>query len=939
MRPKLKYFAFLLIAALVIYHGCAPKEEAAGKFKIDYEQYTLDNGLEVILHEDRSDPIVAVALQFHVGSNREEVGRTGFAHLFEHMMFQESQHVGQDQFFKKIQAAGGTLNGGTSQDGTIYFEVLPKNALELALWLESDRLGFLRSTITQEAFANQQGVVKNEKRQMVDNRPYGHTGYILGKLLYPEGHPYNWQVIGSMEDLTNATLKDVHGFHEKWYRPNNCTLVVAGDYDKEQTKALIEKYFGEIEGGSKLAPPQIAPVTLEQTKMAFHEDNFARSPELIMVFPTVQQYHPDSYALSFLGQLLSFSKKAPMYKVIVEEKKLAPRAAAYQRSSEITGEFQVRIRTFPKINLNDVKTAIAETFEKFETESFTEQDVERIKAGIETGFYNRLASILYKAFQLARYNEYAGSPDYLATDLENIQAVTKADILRVYEKYIKDKPYVMTNFVPKGQTDLVVEGAELFPIVEETIAAAEEAAAPAEEFKVEPMTSSFDRSSEPLFGADPKITLPVVWQDKLANGLKLYGIENHELPLIQFTMTLKGGQLLDDINKIGVANLITNIMMEGTKNKTPIELEEAIGDLGANISLYTGRESINLRVNCLSSKFADVYNLVEEILMEPRWDAKEFERVKRQTLETINRNKANPNAISAATFNNLIYGNEHIFGYPTIGTQASVESITLDELKGYYNNFFSPSVTHVAIAGDISQANAINTFKSLEAKWAAKEVAFPEYPLPEPREEAMVCFVDVPNAKQSVIRIGNLGLAYTDQDFYPAYVMNYKLGGSFNSIVNMILREEKGYTYGARSGFSGTNIPGIFSASSSVQSRVTLESVQIFKDSMTGYREGIPAEDLEFTKSALVKSNALRFETLGALIGMLNNMANYNLPADYIKTQENIARTMTLERHRELAQKYIHPGKMVYLVVGDAATQLKELEQLGLGKPILIENK
>lgn len=939
MRPKLKYFAFLLIAALVIYHGCAPKEEAAGKFKIDYEQYTLDNGFEVILHEDRSDPIVAVALQFHVGSNREEVGRTGFAHLFEHMMFQESQHVGQDQFFKKIQAAGGTLNGGTSQDGTIYFEVLPKNALELALWLESDRLGFLRSTITQEAFANQQGVVKNEKRQMVDNRPYGHTGYILGKLLYPEGHPYNWQVIGSMEDLTNATLKDVHGFHEKWYRPNNCTLVVAGDYDKEQTKALIEKYFGEIEGGSKLAPPQIAPVTLEQTKMAFHEDNFARSPELIMVFPTVQQYHPDSYALSFLGQLLSFSKKAPMYKVIVEEKKLAPRAAAYQRSSEITGEFQVRIRTFPKINLNDVKTAIAETFEKFETESFTEQDVERIKAGIETGFYNGLASILYKAFQLARYNEYAGSPDYLATDLENIQAVTKADILRVYEKYIKDKPYVMTNFVPKGQTDLVVEGAELFPIVEETIAAAEEAAAPAEEFKVEPMTSSFDRSSEPLVGADPEITLPVVWQDKLANGLKLYGIENHELPLIQFTMTLKGGQLLDDINKIGVANLITDIMMEGTKNKTPIELEEAIGDLGANISLYTGRESINLRVNCLSSKFADVYNLVEEILMEPRWDAKEFERVKRQTLETINRNKANPNAISAEAFNKLIYGNEHIFGYPTIGTQASVESITLDELKGYYNNFFSPSVTHVAIAGDISQANAINTFKSLEAKWADKEVAIPEYPLPEPREEAMVCFVDVPNAKQSVIRIGNLGLAYTDQDFYPAYVMNYKLGGSFNSIVNMILREEKGYTYGARSGFSGTNIPGTFSASSSVQSRVTLESVQIFKDSMTGYREGIPAEDLEFTKSALVKSNALRFETLGALIGMLNNMANYNLPADYIKTQENIARTMTLERHRELAQKYIHPGKMVYLVVGDAATQLKELEQLGLGKPILIENK
>jgi zinc protease len=929
---------FLLAVSLAI-SGCAPKTETAGEFRIDYAQYTLDNGLEVILHEDRSDPIVAVALQFHVGSNREVLGRTGFAHLFEHMMFQESQHVGQDQFFKKIQSAGGTLNGGTSRDGTIYFEVLPKNALELALWLESDRLGYLRSTITQEAFANQQGVVKNEKRQGVDNRPYGYTSYIIGKMLYPEDHPYSWQVIGSMDDLSNATLRDVHEFHEKWYRPNNCTLVVAGDFEVEETKALIEKYFGEIPGGSKLEAPQPQPVTLEAPKLAFHEDNFARSPEISMVFPTVEEYHPDAYPLSFLGQLLSFSKKAPMYKVIVEEKKLAPRASGYQMSSEIAGEFTIRIRTFPKVGLNDVTAAISETFERFETESFTEQDVERIKAGIETGFYNGLSSTLGKSFQLARYNEYAGSPDYLGTDLEKIQAVTKADIQRVYEKYIKGKPYVMTCFVPKGQTDLVVEGAERFPIAEESITAVETTAAQDEGFTVEPGPSSFDRSVEPGVGSDPEIILPTVWQETLGNGMKLYGIEHHELPLIQFTMTVKGGQLLDDFNKIGVANLVSDLLMEGTRDKTPIELEEAIDDLGASIMMYTGREAITLRVNCLSSKFADVYALVEEILLEPRWDAKEFERVKRETLESINRNKANPNAISANVFNDLIYGEKHIFRYPVVGTTESVESISLEDIKAYYANYFSPSLAHVAIAGNISRAEVVRTFKSLEEKWGAKDVAFPEYPLPEPREEALVCFVDVPDAKQSVIRIGSLGLAYTDADYYPAYVMNYKLGGSFNSIVNMILREEKGYTYGARSGFSGSLIPGTFAASSSVQSRVTLESVQIFKDSMTGYRDGISAEDMEFTKSALVKSNALRFETLGALIGMLNTMGNYGFPADYIKQQESIVRNMTLDQHKELARRYIEPQKMIYLVVGDAATQMKGLEQLGLGKPQLIENK
>jgi zinc protease len=866
------------------------------------------------------------------------VGRTGFAHLFEHMMFQESQHVGQDQFFKMIQSAGGTLNGGTSRDGTIYFEVVPNNALELALWLEADRLGYLRSTITQEAFANQQSVVKNEKRQG-ENRPYGHSYTMLSKLLYPEGHPYSWTVIGSMEDLTSATLKDVHEFHQKWYRTNNCTLVVAGDFDKAQAKEWIEKYFGEIEAGPDLGDPTPQPVTLTETKMAFHEDKFAKSPLFTMVFPTVEQYHPDAYPLSFLGQLLAFGKKAPMYKVIVEEKKLAPRVSAYNGANEIAGEFQIRIQTFPNVDLNDVMAALHEAFQKFETESITEQDVERIKAGLETSFYNGLNSVLMKGFQLARYNEYAGSPGFISTDLANIQAVTKEDILRVYDKYIEGKNYVLTNFVPKGQTDLVVKGAELFPIEEEKIMDAAEVAAAAEEYKVEPVASSFDRSVIPSFGPDPALVLPQVWQDQFSNGMKILGIEQRELPLVQFSLTIKGGQLLDDFEKLGVANLMTDILMEGTQNKTPLELEEAIDDLGARINMYTGRESINVSANCLASKFSDVYSLVEEILLQPRWDEKELERIKRQTIESINQAKANPNAIARNTFYRLVYGDKHTYGYPTAGTKESVEAITMDDLKAYYQNYFSPSLTHVAIVGDISQAQAVQTFKSLEEKWAVKEVAIPEYPLPEPADKAKVYFVDMPGARQSVINIGYLGLAYTDPDYYPAYVMNYKLGGSFNSVVNMILREEKGYTYGARSSFSGSRIPGTFTASSSVQSRVTLESVEIFRDSMTKYREGIADEDLEFTRGALVKSNARRFETLGALLGMLNSIGTYGLPVDYIKTQEDFVKNITAEKHQELAQKYIQPERMIYLVVGDAATQMEELTKLSFGKPILIEIK
>jgi zinc protease len=910
MHSRLKVLAFILVLALLVPFGCKKAAEKA-ELRIDYENYTLANGLEVVLHEDKSDPIAAVAVQYHVGSNREEVGRTGFAHLFEHMMFQESQHVGQDQFFKKIQAAGGTLNGGTSRDGTIYFQVVPKNALEMVLWLEADRLGFLTPKITKEAFANQQNVVKNEKRQS-ENRPYGYTTHILGKLLYPEGHPYNWTVIGSMEDLTLATLKDVHGFHGKWYRPNNATLVVAGDFDWEQTKQLIEKYYGEIESGEARDDPRPQPVILDSIKMAYWEDKYANAPQLNMVIPTVEQYHPDAYALSFFGQLFSYGKKAPLYKVIVEEKKLAPSVSGRQRSNEVAGEFAIRIQPFPNINLNDVKDAIAESFQRFETESFTEEDVERIKAGLETQFYNSMSSILGKSFQLARYNEYAGSPGYVTKDLENIKAVTKADILRVYETYIKDKSYVMTSFVPKGQLDLIVEGSESFTIVEEAAEAEKIVAERAvEEFKVEPIPTSFDRSQEPPIGPDPEITLPSIWKEKLSNGIKIYGIEHTELPLVQFSMTIKGGQLL----------------------------EEAIEELGANIYMYTGREAITVSVNCLTSKFNDVFQLVEEILLEPRWDEKEFDRVKKQTIENINRSKVRPTSVARNVFNKLVYGDKHIFSISTLGTMESVDAITIDDLKAYYEKNFSPSITNVTIVGNISQQDSVSMFKSLEEKWAAKDVTFPEFDLPAPLEKSVVYFVDFPGARQSVINIGNLSMAATDPDYYPAYVMNYKLGGSFNGFVNLILREEKGYTYGARTGFSGYLNPGTFSASSQVQSQTTLESVQIFRDLMLKYREGIVPEDMKFTKDALVKSNARNFETLGALLGILNNIATYNRPDDYIKLREEFVKNLTPEAHKELAQKYIDPDRMIYLVVGDAATQKKSLEKLGLGEVTLIEQK
>lgn len=905
-------------------------------FNIEYEQYQLDNGLSVVLHQDRSDPVAAVAILYHVGSNREEVGKTGFAHLFEHMMFQSSQHVGEDQFFQKIQSAGGTLNGGTSNDQTIYFEVVPKNALEMALWLESDRMGFLLPTVTTEALLNQQGVVQNEKRQMVDNRPYGHTSYVLGKLLYPEGHPYNWQVIGSFEDLANATVEDVRNFFRKWYGPNNATLVLAGDFEIPEARALVEKYFGEIPAGEAVSDPKPWNVDLAETKRAYHEDNFARSPELNMVYPTVQQFTPDAYALSMFGRLFSSGKKAPLYKVIVEEKKLAPSVSGFNRSSEITGSFGIRIRAFPNINLSDVEAAVMEAFARFEEEGFTEEDLDRIKAQFETSFYNGISSVLGKSFQLASYNEFAGSPGFIGQDIQNSLAVTSEDIWRVYETYIKDKSFVQTSFVPQGQTELVAAGSVEFQIPEDP-SDLESAAAGAEVPPVEPMTSSFDRSVEPQKGPAPSIRIPTVWSHTYANGLQLYGIEQHEVPLVQFSLTLKGGGLLDNPEKPGEANLMSDIMMEGTANRTPLELEEAIDELGASIRMFTSQEAISVNANGLKSKSPEILDLVQEILLEPRWDETEFARIKDETVENINRQLVNPGAVAANVFNKLVYGENSILGQSTMGTAESVQAITMDDLKEFYEFYFSPSVSYITVAGDITQAEAIRLFQPLEDAWPAKDVAGPGYPTPEPRARTALYFVDIPGARQSQLYVGHLGLPRTDPDFHAATVMNYQLGGSFNGVLNMILREEKGFTYGARSYFGGGSYPGVFAASTSVQSSATRESVEIIRDEIQEYREGITPEELEFTKDAMILSNARRFETLGALLSMLDPVARYGFPEDYVMEEEAVTRDMTLDQHQALAQEYLHPDRMIYLVVGDAATQLPALRGLGLGEPILLD--
>jgi len=936
-----KNMNYLISALLAVLFSCTAADNAGEKeLSLPYEKYQLANGLDVILHQDHSDPIVAVALQYHVGSNREVPGKTGFAHLFEHMMFQESENVGQDEFFKKIQGAGGTLNGGTSNDGTVYYEVVPKNALEMVLWLESDRMGFLQNTVTRAAFANQQNVVQNEKRQSYDNQPYGHNSWVIAKNLYPEGHPYNWTVIGEMEDLFNATIDDVKEFHSKFYIPNNTTLVLAGDFDKEEAKILVEKYFGEIPKGNDLEDPKPQHVQLNETKKLYHEDNFARTPQLTMIWPGVEQYSDDSYALNFLARVLGSGKNSPFYKVIVKDKKLAPRAGVFNRSMEVTGQFTVSINANAGTSLADVENAVFEAMKLFEEEGITETDLEKHKASLETDFYNTINSVLGKSFQLARYNEYAGTPDFILTDISKIKAVTIPDVMRVYEKYIKGKNYIATSFVPKGQLNLMAENSVNAGVVEENVENATQVVLvnTDEQEVIAKTPSSFDRSVQPAIGNDPEITLPTVWTAEAGNGIKIWGINHTEVPLVRYSLVISGGHLLDQPDKAGVASFLAAMLKEGTATKTPEELEEAIEMLGASIDIYGGTENITINVNTLVRNFEATLQLVEEILTQPRWDEEQFGLVKSRIINELKRNEANPNYLAAINFYKLIYPEGSPLGIPPSGTIKSVETITMDDLKSYYSANLSPSVTKMQVAGHIQKDRVMKALGNLSENWEAKNVNIPAFESPKIPEKGGIYFLDVPGAKQSNIYMGYASIPRSNPEYFPITVMNYKLGGAFNGILNMILREEKGFTYGARSGFAGYQNHGNFTASSSVRSDATLESVNIFKTEVEKYREQLEENDLQFTKDALLKAYALKYETLGALQGMLREISEYNLPADYAKQEVEYIRNYNKDQHLQLAQKYLKPENMYFVISGDAATQMSALESVGMGTPVLIQN-
>lgn len=913
-----------------------------GQIRIPYRKYRLDNGLTVILHEDQSDPLIHVDVTYHVGSAREEAQRSGFAHFFEHMMFQGSQHVGDDEHFKIVTEAGGRMNGTTNNDRTNYFETVPKNNLETMLWLEADRMGFLLPAVTQEKFEIQRATVKNERGQNYDNRPYGLFNEINSAALYPVGHPYSWPVIGYPADLDAATLDDLKRFFLRWYGPNNATLTIGGDIDTEETLKLVKQYFGSMPAGPEVEDDSVEPVALDGDRYVSYVDKNIRFPALMFTFPTVPMGHPDAVALEALSEILAVGKKSYMYKQFVLSNK-AIEASSFNNIMELAGNMTFFVLPYPNLSLSNFEVEMREMFDSFNADSISDEDIQIFKATNEAALVEGLASVQGKVSRLAYYQTFYNDPDRIQRELEALRALTKDDVLRVFNKYIKDQPAVVQSVVPESNPD-----GQARPDNFELPGPAPRETSQTADLQPRPVQDSFDRSVKPEPDAAPLVTVPDFWKASIAGqddtAIDVIGTQSEEVPLVTLRLDFHGGHLLDNPDKHGLAALTAALMNEGTDKLSAEDFEKELDKLGSRISVNANRESTRVSLTSLRHNLDATIELLKQRLFASSFTPEDLERLRQQTIEGLEANKQQPNGIASDVYRTLLYGKDHPLSVSSAGKKETLEAITLEDVEAFAKANLNADNLQVVVVGDIDKDAIVKKLDFLK-QLPAKAPAVAELPpVPDPGDTTLY-LVDKPGAAQSEIRIGYMtDLPYdATGEYFKRYLMNYVLGGAFSSRINLNLREDKGYTYGARSGFSGSKLPGPFTASASVKKDSSADSVRQFVNEITGYRDdGITASELAFMKSAIGQSDALSYETPRQKAGFLGRIIEYDLPADFVDQQADIIRTITQDEINSLAKKYLPMDNMYMLVVGDKAFIHASLQELGYdiveldaeGKPV-----
>ncbi|MET0754193.1 MAG: pitrilysin family protein [Pyrinomonadaceae bacterium] len=913
---------------------------------LPYTEYYLKNGLRVILHPDKSTPIVAVNIWYHVGSKNETAGRTGFAHLFEHMMFQGSKNWNTD-YFKPLDAAGANINGSTNTDRTNYYEVVPSNFLELALFLEADRMGSLPEAMTQDKLDNQRDVVKNERRQRYDNQPYGTANEKIQAIMYPKEHPYNWTTIGSLDDLTAASQDDVKAFFRQYYVPNNASLVIAGDFNPVEAKKWVEKYFGPIKKGENITRPKNAIPTMSGIVRQEFEDS-VQLPRLYQVWHTVPQGDKDEPALDVLASIFANGRGSRLQSKLVFDKQMVQDVSAGHPTREIAGFFQIvstarpngpkdidEMRTDPQKFLAPIEQEINIEIERIKKEPPTAEEVQRAINRIESQTVFGLQTILGKADSMNSNVTFFGKPNLFQQQLDEIRKVTPADVTRVANAYLKANHLVM-SFVPRKQK-----------IASQTNNAANK---PTTQPQTEDVKKVDQTANLPKPKADPKFALPPIQKSKLSNGLEVWLVRQPELPIVSMNMVFKTGGTVDPAGKSGLASMTATLLDDGTKTRSAVDISNELSNIGATLGTGSGWDSGTVSMQTLKKNLDTALDIYADVIVNPVFPEKELETVRGRALVGLKQRRDNPNAIAGVVYNSLLYGKKHPYGNVMTGDEASIKSFSQADLMSFYQTYYRPNNAALIVVGDATMATLKPKLEKAFASWQKGDVPASTVPSSVVFDKPGIYVVDKPGAAQSVISIGQVGVSRDNPDFFALQVMNDMLGGSFSSRLNMNLREDKGYTYGAGSGFAFRRGTGPFTASADVQTAVTKESVIEFMKELNGIRGSRPVtdEELETSKNSLIRGFPQGFETNGQIANALSTLVVYNLPDTYYNQFMTKVRGVTMADVNRVANKYLTPDKMAIVIVGDKMSiepKLREIDMWGKsitfldaeGNPVKVE--
>jgi zinc protease len=882
--------------------------------KIQFEKYTLPNGLQVILHVDRKLPMVHVNQWFHVGSKNERAGRSGFAHLFEHMMFQGSKNASKE-YFTYAEAAGanvreGGVNGTTDQDRTNYFATVPSGNLENLLWVESDRLMTLPDAITKEKLDNQRDVVKNERRQGLENTPYGRWFKLVAENLFPPRHPYANDVIGVHEDLTAATLEDVQEFFRTYYTPNNLSLVIAGDFDPAAAKTLVEKYFGTIPAGPALDRPAKGASSLDGERIVEVKDRVPQE-RTYFAWPAPAYFDPGDAELNLVATILTDGLSARLNKALIYDKQLASNTVAFQSGQPLTGMFVMWVTARPAADLKQIETIVTEEIARLAKEGPTEEELRRAKSKWEFNFITgleRIGGFGGKADILNQYNTYLGNPDMFEADFARYRNATAASVRQAVAQYLDTRDRLLVRFRP------------------ETSGRAS--------------TVAVDRTAEPPLGGDKPFTAPDVKTARLDNGIELFVVERRELPKVSVTLATRAGSVSDPEGKGGMASMTARVIRRGTTTRDALAIDTALGDLGTTLGWGAARELAQLELEVLKRNLGAAMGILADVALNPSFPAAEFEREKKLALDALAQQSNSPQAIASRVAFMLAFGADHPYGRPATGLPGSVSAVTRDDLVQFQKTHWKPGSSALIFVGDLTLADATGLAQKHFGAWTGGAAPAAKVGAPRPPGPGKVYLIDRQDAAQTVVAHVLPAPARSAPDYYALVLADAVYGGGgFGTRLNLNLREDKGYSYGVFSNTALFTSAGAVIASGGVQTDKTKESVVEFVNELKNFAGAKPVSETELTAARLTKIRgyAQQFESVGRVADQILTLWAVGLPMVELQKEPEGLLGATLPAVNAAAGKYGAPAGASLLLVGDLSKIEGGIRDLKLGEIVHLD--